>query len=385
MSFNPRPYSIWTSDIAITDIDVRGLSRSQITELLAPYIHDFSGRDKFRLASKPFCELLAKINPENIAVETAGGTVSNILVNLKRILGPVVAIDFQALIGESECETNSRQRADRIRQDYIQAGIQVSEPAENFEPSITLAFRFENGNKLLVTTPGGAGQFVAEQFRLPTLQNANAAFFSGSLPQKTNWDCWNNLQTTILPEQELWVTLPTDLAFVREPFNSECTKELLRRASGVGCNMDELIAAFGLHHQKARALSLLQNQLGVHAPRHKFCLQPSAIVTDGSFGAWTVTADEIDFILAVPDVLVKNNLGAGDTAIGAWLTHRILGSHGLGMRDAAEMAAILSAEKIRLGGGARLADPLQVLDNVSPHLAKTLKFAKASLLHATAA
>lgn len=340
--------------IADLCIDVDTLSEPQRThyihlnQLIDEFLaagHTKRGQ-KLGLSEEQFVRLtkaMSQIRTDGVA---AGGSASNTLNTLCKLLGNYVNVDFLGVVARSGAHSNI------IRDGLEEVGINLIPNPTPLEAKSAISHVI-NGpeGKTTLTYRGNAREILKPEMITDELvEKSNAVFIQGS-----SWEKFEHIlpdtftKKRWLRDRELWLALPTQSEFKTKDPNFY--QYLITSSDVVLGNQEELMRVYQTSEPQD-AIEKLQSDLAKRdGIREQEGLPPraheaKAFITDGENPAIVVTPHKVEYIpvIPLPTDRVSYHVGAGDTAFAGFLAGHIAG---LTPKESAELAVELAYAKMK--------------------------------------
>ena len=285
-----------------------------------------------------------------------GGSAANVAVTFKLLLGAAVDVDFFSSI-------DGTTYSEMLRRPYRDAGIRLHEAQETssydrFQQGVSLIYVPDTDppDRSIMKSPISTGRSVLSHAELPLVKDeATHLFFQMSAIDKFG-RAFADRMLAVNPETSLVVGLPTKKNLSAD--ERDLAQDLaLRRASLVAANVDEFRTTFG----DMPITKILSNIHEEWLRDSAFVLQQQnrfALVTDGDAVAYVLSRSGGIQEVAPPKIKAVNTLGAGDTTLAGFMAALEIG---LPAKQALHIGVLLGAAKVQDMNGARLPDPLGVI------------------------
>lgn len=293
-----------------------------------------------------------------------GGSSANVLSCISQLLGKAVEVKFVGVAGEGAhgdmIRAALKEANITLMPEHVPQGVRTRE-------ATSYVLVYSDAQCSIATHPGNARQ-VLKPALLPehVVEHCEVVLAQGSLWHKFHPEFADRLyHLCVKHHRALWLTLPTQAHAT--PNEYEKIREMIPYASLVFGNEAELVRMFNM--PLPEAIKQLQRLLRVErgSGPHPVGL---GYITLGAKGCILISRDSVEQMQAVPvpPELVKNTIGAGDTAYAGFAAGYL---QGMPLRQAAHLGMVLASEKLRVNAP-RLPQPLACLKQVAPDLAAQL-------------
>lgn len=374
-----KPYKILATDApvldCIADVDTNNV---ELLQLMAELQLDPGSKRVITDAQK--AKLLACIDGEKMH-HSPGGSASNVLKTMKRMLSDAIDASMITLFEQG-------QNGKKLKDDFTRCGIHLithMKTAGNVENGLSVVLRYCEGNakgERAIATYGGnlKNMMDAEKLSADVITPMDAILHQSASARKLGFrftdklvnERWEQIREGKKPK-ELWYMIPANEQFSKQ--EHFFVKKMLATSNVVLGNLDELKVLLEPENQSKPNAKRLTTKLQSIFKKHGHILKDAgfkrpqeAFITDGTNGAWVITAKKIVHLPALklkPDEVV-NTLGAGDTSFAGYLSGHVLG---LSPEKSGKLGVTLAAAKVKVNQ-ATLEQPMEALKAQSSKLAE---------------